>query len=144
MAWWAWLLLAGLPAGAQSAEQSAEQNRIRALENVWTQAVREKDVKGIALLVGKDLVYVDYDGKVMNKTEYLASVAAPEVHYEHVVSSSMQVQFFGQSAVVIGIYTEKGEKKGKPYMHRERYIDTWVRENGLWMCVASQATLMLH
>jgi len=144
-AWCGWFLLAVLSAGAQSAEmQAAEQTRIRALENAWSQAVRGKDVKGIALLLGEDLVYVDYDGTMMNKAGYLASVGSPEVHFEHVVSDSMQVQFFGQSAVVVGVYTERGSKKGKPYVHRERYIDTWVRRNGLWVCAASQSTLILH
>jgi ketosteroid isomerase-like protein len=134
-------LLLALLAGAQS---GAEQSRIRELENAWNQAVQQKDIRAIAPLMGNELVYIDYDGTMMNKAEYLASLQAPALHLEHIVSDSMQVQFFGQSAVVMGVYTEKGAKNGKPYLRRERFIDTWIRQEGLWVCVASQSTLILH
>jgi ketosteroid isomerase-like protein len=139
------LLLAFLAGSAQTAmPQEAQQRRVLALEHAWDRAVREQDVKALDPLLGEDLIYVEYDGTVMNKAQYLADVRMPRRQFEHIVSDSMQVQSYGQSAVVVGVYREKGVENGKPYLHQERFVDTWINQNGAWICVASQSTLMLH
>jgi hypothetical protein len=56
----------------------------------------------------------------------------------------MTAHIYGDSAVVTGIYREKGMNKGKPYLRRGRFTDTWVNQNGTWVCVASQSTLITH
>jgi ketosteroid isomerase-like protein len=124
--------------------QEAQQTRILALENAWNQAVMQKDAKAIAPLMDDELIYIDYDGTVMNKGQYLASLRAEATHFEHIQSASMQVQFFGSSAVVVGVYREQGTQHGKPYVRRERFVDTWVNRAGSWICVASESTLITH
>ena len=52
----------------------------------------------------------------------------------------MTLRHYGSIAVVTGLYREKGLKNGKPYLHRERFTDTWVLRNKTWTCVASQST----
>jgi hypothetical protein len=139
------LILLMVAGSAQTISPNApEQARLLSPENAWNQAVQQKDVKAIDALLDKNLISIDYDGTVMNKGEYLASVSAPTLHFEHVLNDSMQVQIYGQSAVVVGVYREEGVAKGKPYMHRERFVDTWVNRNGAWMCVASQSTLIVR
>jgi hypothetical protein len=32
--------------------------------------------------------------------------------------------------------------KGKPYVHRERFVDTWVKISGTWQCLATTSTLI--
>jgi ketosteroid isomerase-like protein len=134
------LAVALTPAAAQSAQRS----RILALENAWNQAVSQKDVRAVDSLMAADMVDIEYDGTLTNKAQYLASVQAPDLRFEHVASDSMQVQFYGRSAIVIGVYSEKGIKNGKPFLHRERFVDTWINKNGTWLCVASQSTLIAH
>jgi hypothetical protein len=46
--------------------------------------------------------------------------------------------------VVVGVYREKGTRHGKRYLHRERFVDTWLNREGAWVCVASQSTLITH
>jgi hypothetical protein len=43
---------------------------------------------------------------------------------------------------VVGIFRVKGAEKGKQYVHRERFVDTWIKMNGTWQCVASTGTLI--
>jgi ketosteroid isomerase-like protein len=139
------LLLAWAAGNAQtSLRQEEEQNRIVALENAWNQALRIKDAKAVEPLMAGELIYIDYDGSVMNKAQYLESIRRPEQRVEHVVSESMQVQIFGKAASVIGVYRENGIRSGKPYSLRERFVDLWIDQNGMWLCVTSQATLILH
>jgi hypothetical protein len=122
----------------------AEQTRILALENAWNQAEEHKDVKALDSLLDPTLVYIDYDGSMMTKAQFMASVQAPALHPQQIVNETMAARVYGSSAVVTGIYREKGVLNGKPYSRRGRFTDTWVYQNGIWTCVASQSTLILH
>lgn len=51
----------------------------------------------------------------------------------------MKVQVYGDAAIAEGIFRIKGTDKKKPYVHRERTVDTWVKSNGMWKCVAAVA-----
>ena len=48
----------------------------------------------------------------------------------------------GDSAVVVGIFRTKGVDKGKKYLNRERFVDTWAKINGTWKCVAAITVLI--
>ena len=126
------------------ARPDAEQSKILALENAWNLAEERKDVKALETLLHPDLVYIDYDGSMMTKGQFIASVKAPELHPEQIVNESMTAHVYGDSAIVSGIYREKGIKNGKRYMRRGRFTDAWVYQNGLWVCVASQSTLISY
>ncbi len=138
------LLLVAFPrSSAQTAAQpDAGQNRILALENAWNQAVQQKDTVALDMLLGTELVYVDYDGKLMDKATYLASVQSSALHPTRIVSEFMKVHLYGTAAVVSGEYRENGLRDGKPYLLRERFTDTWVRGSDRWACVASHSTLI--
>lgn len=136
-------LLTAARTNAQSTEQSApEEARILTLENAWNQAVQQKDAQALQMLLAPDLSYVEYDGTLMNKAEYLASVAAPSMHPLRIVNEGVTVHLYGEVAVVNGVCRESGVKKGKPYALRERFTDTWVRRGDKWECVASESTLI--
>jgi ketosteroid isomerase-like protein len=124
------------------AHPDAEQSKILALENAWNLAEEHKDVKALETLLHPDLVYIDYDGTMMTKAEFIASAKVPGLHPEQIVNESMTAHVYGDSAVVSGVYREKGVKNGKRYLRRGRFTDTWVYQSGLWVCVASQSTLM--
>lgn len=139
------LLAACLSAAAQSTgDVEAERTRILALENAWNLAEEHKDVKALDGLLASTLVYVDYDGSFMDKAQFMASVKAPSLHPEQIVNESMTAHIYGDSAIVTGVYREKGIAAGKPYLRRGRFTDTWVNQNGTWVCVASQSTLISH
>ena len=138
------LLLAAPHLRAQdAAHPDAEQARILALENAWNQAVQQDDAAALTLLLAPDLIYVEYDGSLMNRSEYLAGVQSPALQPSRLQNMSMKVTLYGAVAVVIGVCHEKGVKKnGEPYTILERFTDTWVRRNHTWVCIASQSTLI--
>jgi len=139
------LLLAPPRSSAQGAAQvDSEKARILTLENAWSQALQQKDAGALELLLAPDVIYVEYDGTIMGKAEYLASVQEPTLHPERIVNESVKVHIYGGVAVVSGVCRESGVKNGKPYAYRERFTDTWIRLSQSWVCVASQATLIPH
>lgn len=139
------LLLLILVAGSDlSVAQATAEETILALERAWNQAVKERDGKAADSLLGDELVHIEYDGTMMDKKHYMASMNTTPLHAEQVIDESMKVQVYGKSAVVVGIYLEKGLKRGKPYVHRERFVDTWLNRGSAWVCVSSQSTLITH
>lgn len=101
-----------------------------------------KDTKALDLLLADTLVYTDYDGTLMDKAQFLASVGEGSLHPQQIVDLSTKVQMYGEAAVVTGTYRETGTFQGKPYARRGRFTDTWIRMKNTWQCVASQSTLM--
>ena len=52
----------------------ARSAKILALENAWNQAEENKDTKALETLLDSSLVYIDYDGTIMDKTQLSTSV----------------------------------------------------------------------
>jgi len=130
--------------GQNAPDADSERTKILALENAWNQAEEHKDVKALDGLLASSLVYIDYDGTAMDKAQFIASIKAPSLHPEQIVNESMTAYVYRDSAVVTGVYREKGVNRGKPYLRRGRFTDTWVKQNATWVCAASQSTLISH
>ena len=131
----------GLSAARQSSD-SDEGGRILGLEKAWNLALEQKDVKALNMLLANTMVSVDIDGSVSSKTEFLASIKAPDYQPSQAITEQTSVQVYGDSAVVVGIFRVKGTDKGKPFVHRERFVDTWIKNKDAWQCVATTSTLI--
>ena len=135
------LFVAGITA-AQQSSKSDEGGRVMALENAWNHALEAKDAKALDMLLANTFVSVDIDGSVSSKSEFLASIKAPEYQPSQAVTEQSNVQVYGDVAVAVGVFRIKGTEKGKPYVHRERFVDTWIKLQGTWQCVATTSTLI--
>jgi ketosteroid isomerase-like protein len=134
------VIAATLQGAAQNA--SDEAGRVLGLENAWGHAIEAKDTKALDQLLAPTFLAVEIDGSVSSKAEFLAGIRAPEYQPSQAVNEQINVQVYGNSAVVVGIFRVKGVERGKPYVHRERFIDTWIKHEQSWQCVASSATLI--
>jgi len=136
------LFCAVLLIAQDSSKQSVEEGRLLALESAWNHAEQSKDAAALNQLLGESLMYVDYDGTLLNKKEFLQATLNNNVEQEQINNDGMTVHVYGNAAVVTGLYRDKGIEKGKPFLRRGRFTDTWVNQNGVWQCVASQSTLI--
>jgi ketosteroid isomerase-like protein len=136
------MLLWVITLAAQQSSVSDEGGRVQALELAWNHALEAKDTKALNMLLANTFVSVDIDGSVASKSEFLASIKAPDYQPSQAVTEQSNVQVNGDVAVVVGIFRIKGMQKGKPYVHRERFVDTWIKMNGVWQCLASTSTLI--
>ena len=139
------LILAGLALPllwTQSGDDAGVRSKILALEHAWNQAEALKDLKTLDGLFDNALVYVDFDGALRTKAEFLSRVKS--AHIQQGVTESMTAQVFGNTAIVTGIYRDREIKDGNPILRRGRFVDTWVYKNSSWVCVAAQATPILQ
>jgi ketosteroid isomerase-like protein len=116
--------------------------QVKQLERAWNEAESRHDVAAVTAIVGDTLSYIDFDGSVMNKAEYLRDVTKTAYQADHLYDEGLKVTIYGNAALVNGVYRETGTSRGKKYIHRVRFTDTWIKQNGVWRCVASQNTLI--
>jgi hypothetical protein len=123
-------------------DSTAEASRLIALENAWNQAQLHHDSKAVSDLVADEFVYTDYDGTVMNKSQFLADLKNPEYRATLIANDQTRVISYLNAAIVVGIYHSKGTFKHKPFEHYGRFTDTWLYRNNKWQCVASHTNLI--
>jgi ketosteroid isomerase-like protein len=145
------LLLLGVTASlvpAQNDVASDVPSKIIALEKAWNQAYKLGDRKALDGILDDEIVLINDDGSVQTKSEFLASLkktnSGPNSQEQQVAPESISVHVFGNTAVATGVFRAKGVEGGKPYVRRERFVDTWLFRNGKWVCVATNATPVLH
>lgn len=136
------LSLVGASAWPQrSAKTEGDESKIIALENLWNQIQINHDSDAMSKMLDPDFVFTDYDGTVMNKEQFLASIRDPANQLAVEVSENMKLHRHADTVIVIGATHEKGTDKGKHYEHRGRFTDTWMKKDGQWLCIASQLSL---
>jgi ketosteroid isomerase-like protein len=138
------ILCLWLFASAQEHPGHGPESRLLAVENVWNQAEVRGDVKALSLIFDNLLIYVDEDGRLLTKGEFLARAQAESAHPQSLTTQSMNAQIYGNTAVVTGTYRTEGVKRGKRYQREGRFTDIWIQRDGTWVCVAAQATPILQ
>jgi len=129
---------------AQNDTNSGIQSKIIALEKAWNQAYKLGDVRALDGILDDQIVLINDDGTVQTKAEFLAGVKPAKSQEQQIAPESINVHVFGTTAIATGVFRAKGVEGRKPYVRRERFVDTWVYKGGNWVCVATNATPVLH
>ena len=104
------------------------------LERNWCAAVLKSDAAALGAILADDLTDVSETGKVAGKTQDLASLKTDKTTVCE--DDMMQVRLYGDAAVVVG----RATVKSATFNGQVRFTDTYIRRNGHWLCVATQAT----
>jgi hypothetical protein len=124
------------------ASYTATVNNLVALERMWNQAQVSLDASAIAGMIGDRFVNTEYDGEVSNRGKFLSEFADPKFKPSLMNIQNVEVATYNNTAIVTGDYHTKGSYGGKPYEHFGRFTDTWVSQDGKWLCVASHSSLV--
>ena len=116
--------------------------KVLSLEQLWNQAEVAQDTRSLNQLLADSFIFVDVDGSLKNKVEFLSSVTGRAEHIDSIRAESMLSKAHGDIVIVTGLYHEKGTLNGKPYYHHGRFTDTWIKEGSAWLCASSQSTLI--
>jgi ketosteroid isomerase-like protein len=136
------LLLLQVDAQERSADESGITAKVLSLEQLWNQAEVAKDTQSLDHLLADTFLFIDVDGSLLNKAEFLKSVTNRSEHIDSIRSESMLSRVHGDTVIVTGVYQEKGTLNGKAYYHHGRFTDIWVKNGSAWLCASSQSTLI--
>jgi len=136
------LALSSVPFAQDISRAQGDETKIIALENLWNQMQINHEADAMGKMLDSDFVLTDYDGTVMTKGQFLASIRDNSAQLTVEVSEDMKLHRHGDTVIVTGSTHEKGTEKGKLFVHRGRFTDTWIKKEGQWLCVASQLSLL--
>jgi len=136
------LISACAVAQTSRANSSAEAAKLVALERMWNQAQVIRDSAAVASMIGDKFINTEWDGEVSDRGKFLADFADPKFQPSLMNIQDVKVDMYATTAIVSGAYHTKGTYGAKPYEHFGRFTDTWVFQDGKWLCVASHTSLL--
>ena len=111
---------------------------IRSLEEQWMVGQSRNDSRALDMIFDHALIYVEY-GRLVSKGEYLARIKAQTADMDQISMEPMTVRTFGNTAIVVGTYTESHVDRGNRTLQQWRFVDTWVYKQKGWVLVAAAA-----
>ena len=91
---------------------SAERALVQ-MEHELAAAIEKSDTVKYQRLVGDDYTFTNQDGVVKTKADMIAVYKSGELKYESASFDDIKVRLYGNTAVVIGRSTVKGQNKGQ-------------------------------
>src|SRR6185369_17249592 len=130
---------------AKKADTASVEKALIAMEQEWSQvglnkANMDKDVQTLDRILADDWTGIDFQGTVNNKTAAMNNLKSGAATSQSVELGPMKVRVFGDTAVVTGSDTEKSMYKGKDSSGKYVWTDVFVKRNGKWQAVSSEAT----
>jgi ketosteroid isomerase-like protein len=129
--------------GARAQSGRSDVEILTQLEKDWDEALRRKDVTFIDTLLADEFTVTDASGIRADKAKDLAAAAAFNQQIDSSVLDEFVVKVYSDAAVVWFTQHLVGPSQGRPLVLTFRYMDVWVRRDGRWQCVASQATKVI-
>jgi ketosteroid isomerase-like protein len=139
------LVLAGRHTDAQTSK-IAEQEVLK-VENDWNQALVRRDTASLQRFYADEYLYTDPDGLVWDRTKDLANLTSGSAaRFSAYKLDDTKVHIYGDVAVVTGRNTITGvfERVHSDVSGSYRFTDVFVKRNGRWQCVASQASRIVE
>jgi hypothetical protein len=136
------LLLTACALAQSGPDVAAQEAKLVVLEHLWNDAQIHRDSHALKALIADRFVNTEYDGEVSERDKFLADIKDPEFKPSAMNIREVKVNVYRDTAVVTGIYHAKGTFSGKEYEHTGRFTDTWIFEDGKWLCVASHSSLL--
>jgi ketosteroid isomerase-like protein len=133
-------VLGGPPASIAQQGQGAEQE-IRAMERQWNTARVKADVATLDRILAADWTVTHGDGTINTKAEYLADLKSGARQFSaDVKEDELSVRLYGDTAVAAGLSDSKVTYHGKPSGGALRFTRVYVKRDGRWIMIVSQAT----
>jgi Domain of unknown function (DUF4440) len=107
---------------------------VLAQEARWLTAITTGDVAAVESILGPTFRHVKSDGVALDRAQEVAAMEPLPVTFD---ATDQTVDVYGDTAVIHGINTVR---KGSKVVARERFIDVFLLQNGVWKALAAQET----
>jgi ketosteroid isomerase-like protein len=108
------LCLLTVPLVRGAAQEDSEAAQVKALDFKLTEAYKQRKFDLLASLLDDDFVIIFEDGNVYGKTGYISFSATSTIKVDVAEMTDVKVRMHGNTAILTGVYHEKGKDKGWP------------------------------
>jgi ketosteroid isomerase-like protein len=118
------------------------ENEVLKFEHDWTDAQARHDLAFLEQAEAEEYTYTDPTGRVSHKDDDLARAQLGDIQISSFTLKDEKVQIYGETAVITGQTDIRGTDKGTDITGSYRWTDSFVRRDGAWKVVASQAAII--
>jgi len=111
------------------------------VENSWVDALVKADLAALESILADTYVDTDEHSRRGGKQDVFSFLKSGDLKLDSIKLSDMQVQIYGDAAVVVGSSTQAGSFLGGPVAEKIIFTDTFVKQNGKWRAVASHRSV---
>jgi ketosteroid isomerase-like protein len=131
------------PSAAPSAENKSDLvAALTAQGDAWDKAIIRKDRAAIEANMADDFRQIDGQGNVSVKKVFIEDLMSPDIEIDPYTVEDFDVRIYGDTALLSGTTKMTGKYKGKVFNSNYRYIDIYVRRDGVWKVVSVQTSSM--
>ena len=120
----------------------AAQEEIKKIKQERNEALLKHGTATLDRMTSDDYTFINQRGELRTKTEILRGFKSGSFNYDAREISDLKVRIYGDAAVVTGRAKQNGVENSKDYSGENRFTRVYVKENGHWVCVALQVTLV--
>jgi ketosteroid isomerase-like protein len=112
------------------------QQAYRAYVTAW----KLKDIAALRNVISDDYMAIDFEGKVSNKENEIATAKA-DPEWISMTVDEIHTRKFGDTAIASGFISAQGKKKdGNIFSAKVRFLAALVKRDRIWQLVATQST----
>jgi ketosteroid isomerase-like protein len=108
----------------------------------FSDAVKRQDAAAIDRMWADEYAFVTPTGVVLNKTQRLAAVTAPDTRFDFVSRDQADVHLYDNTAVEISRTSAKGQVLGQAVDQQYRVTTVLVKKNEGWQMVLQHFTVI--
>jgi ketosteroid isomerase-like protein len=127
-------------ANNKAAGNTNVQDELKRLENDRAQAVLKGDTAALDQMTADDYTVINISGQLLTKAQVFEAIKSGDLKYDQLENNDIQVRVYGDTAVLTGRTTQKGQFKGKDISGQTRFTRVYLKQHGKWQAVAFQAT----
>jgi ketosteroid isomerase-like protein len=130
--------LIAMPFGGTVVSRKSDEDTIRELNAGYVRAFMNSDAAWYDKHLTADFVCIVTNGKVVDRLTFLENAQRPHTTVRYDLSE-VTIRVHGDAALVsaLGTWERKDGTTGKT-----RYVDVWVRSDGIWKAVSAQLTAL--
>jgi uncharacterized protein (TIGR02246 family) len=121
---------------------AADEETVRQLEHESHEAFLRSDAEALAPMLAEDFVFIDPEGRLVGKAEWIAEMTKGDVTYESFEIEDLRVRVYGDAAVTNGRVSVRTRSGRGTSTDRYCYTAMYVRQGGRWQVVAEQANVL--
>ena len=132
--------MTGTKANYSNQKSEGVEQTVMQMEEDLRVAISKGDAKAYGRIIGDDYVFTNQDAVMRTKAQMVSAYESGSIKYESIKFDEIKVHAYGDTAVVTGRQTLKGQDNGKDISGQFRYTRVYVKRLGRWQLVATQVT----
>ena len=136
----AWQSGCSAPANSPGGDTASVIAELTRQSDAWDKAIVRKDTAAIAGNMSEDFRQIASNGDVANKETFVRNITAANLTIDPYTVEDFDVRVYGDVALLSGRTRMTGREGGAPFTTHYRYIDVYVRTNGIWKICSVQTT----